>query len=301
MSALRLRCKSEHGTQVLNNLTSSSTLLDLMEAIKKICDIEINAQKILSGFPPKSMKLEDKTLTLGSLSIKSGDTFTVVNGNKAKDTSSNNPEADRSDKPQPGVRRKEVPADNSCLFYSVFYVLEGFLEYETAKKLRAKIAEQVTSDPEKYSEAVLGNTQIEYSAWIQSDTSWGGAIELAILSEIFKVEIAAVDIKSLRLDIYGQDKSYSSRAYLIYDGIHYDPLYFDSCNKQLPLQTIFSCEDHAMLTKVMELAEIAHKARQFTDTGNFTLICVTCQKKLTGQKEAQEHAKQTGHGNFSEC
>lgn len=298
MSVLRLRCKTEHGTQVLSNLTTTSTLLELMEAIKNKCDIDVNSQKILSGFPPKTMKLDDKTLTLESLSVKSGDTFTVVNENKDKKTQ---PEIKNTEKPQPGVRRKEVPADNSCLFYSVFYVIEGFLEYETAKKLRAKIAEKVTADPENYSDAVLGKTQDEYSAWIQSDTSWGGAIELAILSEIFGVEIAAVDIKTLRLDIYGQDQCYTSRAYLIYDGIHYDPLYFDACDTQLPLQTIFSPRDDAMLTKVLELAEIAHKARQYTDTGSFTLICLTCQKKLTGQKEAQAHAKETGHGNFTEC
>ena len=44
----------------------------------------------------------------------------------------------------------------------------------------------------------------------------------------------------------------------------------------------------------------AHAARQFTDTANFSLRCLVCQQGLKGEKEAVEHAKQTGHQNFGE-
>lgn len=44
----------------------------------------------------------------------------------------------------------------------------------------------------------------------------------------------------------------------------------------------------------------AHNARQFTDTGTFTLRCGTCQIGVKGAKEAQDHAKTTGHTNFQE-
>lgn len=297
MVVLRLRCKTEIGTQVLNNLTSSSTVSDLMEAIQSVTGVEILAQKIMVGFPPKSIDLSDGKCTLDSLSIHSGDTFTVVDKEKA---SKSKKQVD-SDSCQPTMKRKEVPADNSCLFYSVYYAMEGYLEYEIAKRLRGRIAERVMTDPEQYSEVVLGKTQEEYSAWIQSDTSWGGAIELSILCEVYRVEIAAVDIKTTRLDIYGQDKGFSSRVFLIYDGIHYDPLYLDPGVSDLPIQTIFPCSDDIAMLKVLEVAESAQKARQFTDTQNFTIICLTCQKKLKGQHEAQTHAKETGHGNFSEC
>lgn len=43
-----------------------------------------------------------------------------------------------------------------------------------------------------------------------------------------------------------------------------------------------------------------HQARQFTDTANFTLRCGVCLVGIKGEKEAVEHAKQTGHQNFSE-
>ena len=44
----------------------------------------------------------------------------------------------------------------------------------------------------------------------------------------------------------------------------------------------------------------AHAARQFTDTGSFTLRCGACQTGVVGQRGAQKHAKETGHQNFSE-
>lgn len=36
------------------------------------------------------------------------------------------------------------------------------------------------------------------------------------------------------------------------------------------------------------------------DTANFTLRCGICQLGLKGEKEAVEHAKQTGHTSFRE-
>lgn len=41
-------------------------------------------------------------------------------------------------------------------------------------------------------------------------------------------------------------------------------------------------------------------ARQYTDTANFTLRCGVCYIGVRGEKEAAEHAQQTGHQNFSE-
>jgi ubiquitin thioesterase OTU1 len=49
-----------------------------------------------------------------------------------------------------------------------------------------------------------------------------------------------------------------------------------------------------------QLVAACHAARQFTDTQNFTLRCGICQMGVKGEKEAQEHAKQTGHTNFAE-
>nr|CAB3267832.1 ubiquitin thioesterase OTU1-like [Phallusia mammillata] len=297
MESLRLRCKTSTGThQLKSKLFANSTLAELKEAIKIVSGVEPCKQKIMTGYPPKQLDLSNNSLTLSDAHVRNGDTFTVVN----TESRTHKQEAKLL---EPVMKRKEVPADNSCLFYSVFFALNGYLteaNYSEAKHFRSKIANVVRSNPEKYSEAFLGRTTDEYSVWIQCDTSWGGGIELSILSEIYQVEIAAIDIQTQRVDNYGQDENYATRIFLLYDGIHYDPMFMDPQTSKLPHQTIFPKNDDLVLIQALKVAEEAHNARQFTDTANFTLRCLTCNKCLNGQTAAQAHAKETGHGNFGE-
>lgn len=201
----------------------------------------------------------------------------------------------------PVLARRVVPADNSCLFTSIYYVVEGGVyDPACAPEMRNLIAQIVASDPESYSEAILGKTNQEYCDWIRRDDTWGGAIEVSILSKFYQCEICVVDTQTVRIDRFGEDAGYAKRVLLIYDGIHYDPLERRIPNSDIPPQTIFSSSDDIVLAQALELADEARRKRQFTDVNRFTLRCMVCQKGLTGQVEAREHAKETGHTNFGE-
>jgi len=301
MAKLRLRCKTDTGTHTLPlSLSATSTLQDLKDVIFSICGVRPDSQKILNGYPPKPVDLSNSSATLSHLNVNSGDTFTVVNTLKVE-SSSKAPSASVEMKPQ--MKRMEVPADNSCLFYSVYFALNGVLNktfYEKAKQYRQNIANIVISNPMKYSEVFLEKSPNDYAVWIQSDTSWGGAIELSILAEYFKVEIVALDIQSLRSDRFGQDHNYSSRVFLLYDGAHYDAVYLDPGVAYIPIQTVFQTTDNEAFDQALVLAREANLARQYVDFTNFSLRCLTCNVALKGQKAAKEHAENTGHGNFGE-
>ena len=201
----------------------------------------------------------------------------------------------------PVLTRMAVPADNSCLFTSVYYVVEGgVLNPACAPEMRRFIAQIVASDPDFYSEAILGKTNEEYCDWIKRDDTWGGAIEISILSKFYQCEICVVDTQTVRIDRFGEDAGYTKRVLLIYDGIHYDPLQLVFPDPDTPPLTIFSSYDDIILVQALELADEARKKRQFTDVNRFTLRCMVCQKGLTGQAEARDHAKETGHTNFGE-
>ncbi|XP_030899712.2 ubiquitin thioesterase OTU1 isoform X2 [Melopsittacus undulatus] len=201
----------------------------------------------------------------------------------------------------PVLARRVVPADNSCLFTSVYYVVEGGVyDPGCAPEMRSLIAQIVASDPESYCEAVLGKTNREYCDWIRREETWGGAIEVSILSKFYQCEICVVDTQTVRIDRFGEDAGYTKRVLLIYDGIHYDPLERKIPDSDIPPQTIFSTSDDIVLAQALELADEARRKRQFTDVNHFTLRCMVCQKGLTGQVEAREHAKETGHTNFGE-
>lgn len=69
---------------------------------------------------------------------------------------------------------------------------------------------------------MLEKSNKEYVEWIKKPSSWGGSIEIMLASELYKCEIAAIDIKNERQEIFGQNNNYKDRIYLLYTGIHYD-------------------------------------------------------------------------------
>lgn len=93
--------------------------------------------------------------------------------------------------------------------------------------LREMIANTVESDPNRYTEAMLGRPNSDYVEWIKKMESWGGGIELSILAEFYGIQISVVDTQSLHISSFGEDQNYAQQIFLIYDGIHYDPLYYE--------------------------------------------------------------------------
>lgn len=50
---------------------------------------------------------------------------------------------------------------------------------------------------------------------------------LQILSGHYEIEMDVVDTVNAIINRFGEDKNYSQRIFLIFDGIHYDPLYLE--------------------------------------------------------------------------
>ena len=60
----------------------------------------------------------------------------------------------------------------------------------------------------------------------------------------------------------GEGSGYSSCVFLIYDGIHYDPLAVQSSdNSAVPLQTVFPVDDDMRLAEALEIAADAKQVR----------------------------------------
>ena len=63
-----------------------------------------------------------------------------------------------------------------------------------------------------------------YEFLFSLEDSWGGGIELAILTEEYQVEICVINTESGgRIDHFGEDKHFPYRVFLLYDNLHYDP------------------------------------------------------------------------------
>lgn len=192
-----------------------------------------------------------------------------------------------------------MPADNSCLFTSIRFVLNGKVDNEGSEMMRHIIAQEVAADPQQYNDAVLGKSNAEYCTWIQKADSWGGAIEVSILSNYYGIEIDVVDIQNAIINRFGEDKNFGLRVFLLFDGIHYDPLYMETSQSTAPA-TIFPVEELGVYQQAEQLANEAKSSRQFTNVDKFNLRCLQCDLMLVGQAQAQQHAKATGHANFGE-
>ena len=62
------------------------------------------------------------------------------------------------------------------------------------------VKDKIHGEPAAWSEAVLGMNPAQYGDRMLNKATWGGAIELAIISATYKVEIDSVDVQSGRTD-----------------------------------------------------------------------------------------------------
>ncbi len=297
---MRLRVRDASGTKTVSSDTVAQLLRDVGAAPDAL---------LKHGFPPKTLAYH-LDATLDELGLHDGDTLVVeASPAAAPPPPTAQPAASAcaatgaAPKGEHMVRRV-IAADNSCLFNAVAYVLEGGVKAPPgrARVLRQHIASVVLQGGERFSEAMLGREPSAYAKWILDDDKWGGATELDILSEYYSAELAAVDVQTNRVDIFGQERGYSQRAFLLYDGIHYDALacvLFAGAPQDLDV-TLFDVSDEAAVSMATCVASEAREARAFTDTSSFSLRCLVCQKGLVGEKEARWHAKETGHTNFGE-
>lgn len=150
MSSLALKVKSKSGQHILReeNLSLKSKLSDLKSHLSKLTQIPAQNLQIRIGFPPSIVSQINENEILENLGIKNGDTLFVEESSDASascngvavpnETSIESPapvaqpsgktshHVEESQGQGSGVLlRRVVPSDNSCLFTSIGFVLNG--------------------------------------------------------------------------------------------------------------------------------------------------------------------------------
>jgi ubiquitin thioesterase OTU1 len=179
------------------------------------------ALRLLTGFPPKAIAAEDVTLV--SSFLRDNDVIIVQKGEAIVKQGSTDgkyiaPSSDRAT-----FVRRRVPGDNSCLFHAAAYVLRNKSRTD-GPALRQECADVVLANRELFTATLLGRPPAEYVQWLRQPTSWGGQIELIVLSFLFQTEIVALDLQSSRMERIGEDKNYATRSFVVYTGNHYDAI-----------------------------------------------------------------------------
>jgi ubiquitin thioesterase OTU1 len=195
-----------------------------------------------------------------------------------------------------------MPDDNSCMFRALgSAVLSSSLDSMT--ELRSLVAQAIQADPERFNEAILQRNPDEYCEWISYSDSWGGGIELSILSQEFDIEICSINVQDLRVDRFNEGRP--KRCVLVYSGIHYDTVAFvpdgsSTYDTENDIK-LFDSSDDTLLEASRQLCAELRKKHYYTDTQKFSIKCNLCDWKGAGEKGAVQHAEETGHSDFGEA
>lgn len=198
--------------------------------------------------------------------------------------------------------RRYVDADNSCLFSSIAYLIDPKnFNMTSSYKYRYMIAEYLMNN--KLDDVILDKPQNIYIEEIQNIKKWGGAIELRLFSDIFKIKIGSIDVMTNRIDIYGETKPYDKIIYTIYNGVHYDPLVmnFSADSSKESDITKFDSMDDNILINFRKYAEIFQKSGDFVDISSImSFECEVCNKQFQSQNDISQHAQNSNHWEFKQ-
>ncbi|KAK4556525.1 ubiquitin-specific protease otu1 [Recurvomyces mirabilis] len=199
-----------------------------------------------------------------------------------------------------------MPDDNSCMFRALSSAVLGSA-LDGMTELRSIVAQTIQGNPELYTKGMLEKEPSDYCKWISREDSWGGGIELSILSQHFDIEIASINVQDVRIDRFNEGRP--TRCILVYSGIHYDVVAvtpFAGADPEFDrkvfdvVRTGDEEMDGGALGAARELCKVLQGRHYFTDTHGFDVLCNQCGQSGKGQMWAVEHARTTGHTNFGE-
>ena len=329
---IRIRLRAPNGQHTLS-LDDNAAVSDLLSAITASTDLPLYELKW--GFPPQPLdpSLYGLSTLLKDTDLKLNGAQIMVIAQATGDPSEKKPEeelqAATSQSAAPlSLQRKEQPAlkdtpevnvsessvgsgtivlrvmpdDNSCMFRALgSAVLTDTLDSMT--ELRSMVAQAIQRDPEMYNEAILQRSPDDYCKWISYSDSWGGGIELSILSQEFDIEIASINVQDLRVDRFNEGRP--RRCILVYSGIHYDTIAFvprgSSTFSPENDVKLFDADDDVILQAARELCGQLKKQKYYTDTQKFDIKCNNCGWRGNGERGAVKHAEETGHVDFGEA
>ncbi len=194
--------------------------------------------------------------------------------------------------------------DNQCMFRAVGFCILG--DPDKMMELREIVADTITKDYINYNDAILGQKREEYIQWILKSTSWGGAIELHILSKHFKITINSFDVSTGRIDQFnpGQEKFCN----IIYSGIHYDTIALSTLgnpnNYELD-KSLFNIKDskiskNVVMNATSELVSQLKCNHFYTNIIGYKTGCDLCAEKFRTSSEVSRHIRLTGHTKFKD-
>ena len=308
---MRLKLSGGNGYNKVVSIDNDVTLERLILA----SEAPLPVAGIRYGYPPQRVdnNQEASQSKLDSLGISSGEKITLIfqdEGNKSKSVTEAPPSSQPSnDQLSPNkckislptgeetvLQVRQIPDDNSCLFHSLSYCV--YKDISLSPTLRTVCSDRIRNDKVLYSDAVLDRPNEEYAQWILRKDSWGGGIEIAILSKNFGVAVYVLDMDAQKFEKFNEDQ-FNQFVIIMFNGVHYDSL------ELVNQRTVFDRRDEifseAVLEAALEIAKQLKRSGHSFNTRRDRIICNTCKTILVGERDVARHAESTGHVDFGQA
>ncbi|KAI0542465.1 hypothetical protein GGR58DRAFT_452413 [Xylaria digitata] len=205
-----------------------------------------------------------------------------------------------------------MPDDGDCMFTAVGGALGGLVplgassstnEY-TPAALRRLVVNTIRENPFRFDVNFLGARPETYCSRLLNGM-WGGGIELSILSEIFRVEICSVDVKTGKAYHFGEQQGYKEFCVVIYSGVHYDRVAEAAPEGALGMVEFDVTRwnvvgNERILRRTQTITQMLRDRHYYTSVSDFVVICNQCHEILQGEKAITQHARVTGHSGVTE-
>ncbi|SCV02265.1 LAMI_0G17392g1_1 [Lachancea mirantina] len=283
----------------------------LVEKVNESFGQQTTLKSFRFGYPPRHINLDSETIvsqTLQDIGISSGEKISFELAEKVQTSQGSTGEARQLKENQisladvwPGHigQIHAVPDDNSCLFHALSYCVSH--EIETSQQLREIVARELSQNKEEFSDAILGRPNDEYVKWILKNSSWGGGIEIAIISKISSIGIYVLDVDACEFEKFNEDQ-YERFMIVVFNGVHYDAFeVLDLLGRDSI--TVFDKTDPkilAMIKKLQRVTRVMKNSGYSFNTRRDRIKCNVCKSVMIGEREVARHAESTGHVDFGQ-
>lgn len=290
-------------------LENDGSIGELESTIQAAFGGNVSLKSIRFGYPPQTLEIESNTadIKLDDLGISSGEKITIET---AKILATSHPVV-KSPKlkeneislddiwPSSYLRVHTVPDDNSCLFHAISYCI--YRDISLSQQLRDIVASEIIDNKEEYSDAILGRSNKDYAEWISQSTSWGGGIEIAILSKYMSMSVFVLDVDAGRYEKFNEEK-FDKFIMIVFNGVHYDAM--ELCRDDTrEIDTVFDQREEnieLVLQRAQDVALRLKKSGYSFNTQRDKIKCNVCLETLIGEREVARHAEKTGHVDFGQ-
>ncbi|KAH7582549.1 Zinc finger C2H2 type domain signature [Nakaseomyces glabratus] len=309
---MRLKVVGITGADKVITIGNDKLLKDLLEVIEVTGD---QCKGIRFGYPPQKVDITEENLgrNLEELGLSTGEKVTLIS-DMPKDVSSsisgknNSPPVElkgnqvRVDETNNEILQiHEVPDDNSCLFHSISYTKHQ--KISLTQILREICAQEILSDKAKYNAAILDQSNEDYARWILQKDAWGGGIEIGILSDYLKIAIYVLDLDTLTIGKFNEDK-FDDFVIISFNGVHYDAveLLYRQTNVRKTVFNLISEPELCgnVLEKTIELGKKLRSSGYKFNTRKDKIKCNVCKAEFVGEREVARHAESSGHYDFGQ-